>query len=337
MYHIWKARYSSRFSGSMSSRFLLSFLVTHLTHCVTGDIPYYATRCHLRGRLDFTIRLSSSAHIVKIIEENALFPCEPFIPQPTPIPYRINVNLPIYDSLPSGTTARTSTSGGSEWSPSISETHEHPFVLKKKATLRSGQTSTRSSQRSPPSYRSSTLSNSILFPPPEEAEQPSEEPHPQDHTKLSTAWDAMLAGRFLAPNILTILPFYLSSCFEDVRSHPPMQILLPPNSFRNFGTLSNFSFDSETQPLELTRYSSQASDESAVMLPTATDSLHLSKVVMTVRSCKEAIWTEYQKLFPAESPLVTSSARPKDALSLSYMSKSSAREAFDKAWSNWEG
>ena len=35
--------------------------------------------------------------------------------------------------------------------------------------------------------------------------------HPQDHTRLKTAWDEML--NFLSPNILSVIPFYLTSTY----------------------------------------------------------------------------------------------------------------------------
>lgn len=53
--------------------------------------------------------------------------------------------------------------------------------------------------------------------------------HPQDHTRLIASWDAMLARRFLCPNLLAILPFYLAAEF-DVETLPVLRVPLPLNS-----------------------------------------------------------------------------------------------------------
>jgi hypothetical protein len=54
----------------------------------------------------------------------------------------------------------------------------------------------------------------------------------RDHSRIRASWEAMLASRFLPPQLLPVLPFYLSSTFEVVHSYPLLQVDLPSNSVK---------------------------------------------------------------------------------------------------------
>ncbi|KAJ7158655.1 hypothetical protein C8R46DRAFT_396374 [Mycena filopes] len=171
--------------------------------------------------------------------------------------------------------------------------------------------------------------------------------HPQDHTRLKTAWDAMLSRRFLASSVITVLPFYLSSFFENVQTHPALQVSLPPSSTApdSGSRSSSESFDAETlfdQNFSPSRLSD--TDMYSIKSKSTTGSsrtvpfwgrMHLAKTVNTVSACKEAIWTEYQRLYPGDlPPIIQQTVRPKDARFRAL--KHSPREAFETDWTSWE-
>ncbi|KAI0925790.1 hypothetical protein AcW1_008122 [Taiwanofungus camphoratus] len=166
---------------------------------------------------------------------------------------------------------------------------------------------------------------------------------PQDHSKLKTAWEAMLHHRFLTPSLLSVLPFYLSSSFRDIQMMPTLHIVLPPNSYledNNYGS-SHFFHDGDV-PSDLSalyldlkvhgsrwssdsradRSSTRSRQSSATISSWA--SLHLARSVQTIRGCKEAIWAEYKELAGVEGCL--------DANGVVM----NQREEFEAAWTNWE-
>lgn len=178
----------------------------------------------------------------------------------------------------------------------------------------------------------------------------------QDHSRLKAAWDAMLAQRFLTPQLTTVLPFYLSSSFVDIRTHPPLQIPMLPNSRlhkkgNNHDALSGSPtleekfdpdalFDLRTSgrtSAESTgdNYSNRFTKISQRTVPSWSH-MHLAKTVQTISGCKESIWDEYEKLYINDPrvPPVTRTSRPKHIRSL--VIKPSVREDFERCWSNWE-
>ncbi|KAJ7126888.1 S-adenosyl-L-methionine-dependent methyltransferase [Mycena epipterygia] len=169
--------------------------------------------------------------------------------------------------------------------------------------------------------------------------------HPRDHTRLKAAWDAMLSRRFLAASIVTVLPFYLSSFFENVQTHPSLQVALPPSltSPDTESRSSDDSFDADTLFDSSLRRLSDADMYSIKSRSTSSSQrtvpfwgrMHLAKTVNTVSACKEALWVEYEKLYPGDlPPIITKTARPKDARFRPV--KHSPREAFETDWSGWE-
>ncbi|EMD34054.1 hypothetical protein CERSUDRAFT_117562 [Gelatoporia subvermispora B] len=162
---------------------------------------------------------------------------------------------------------------------------------------------------------------------------------PRDHSRLYDAWEAMLHRRFLNEKLLSVLPFYLSSSFDDIQSHPTLRVLLPPNSRLDLdseigGTFHHMNFDLSALFLELqdhngrqsesrTDGSSLRSAQSAGATTSALASLHLARTVQIVRGCKEKMWEVYQAV---------AASNPNDQpLSRSYL-----YEQFNAEWTNWE-
>lgn len=166
--------------------------------------------------------------------------------------------------------------------------------------------------------------------------------HPQDHTRLKTAWDAMLATRFLAPNLLSVIPFYLtSSSFIDTKAHESLTIALPPNSgvipTQNPQPNLNERFSRPgRRSIKVDGFTFHAS-LSPVMQPqlSIATSMHLAKTVNTIRGCKEAIWNEYNKLYSADASYILSRIAPDEDNSFQQPVHIS-RKAFEVDWSNWD-
>ena len=158
---------------------------------------------------------------------------------------------------------------------------------------------------------------------------------PRDHARLKAAWEAMLASRFLAPKLLAVLPFYLSSIFIDIQVQPPLKVQLPPNSGQQ--STQRRSADSVSSDLSSSGCSNSSgfSMESTRAFVSSCATMHLARNVETVKGCKEAIWEEYEKLYSTDAmPAVTRTARPESAAAQS--AKPSARETFELQWSSWE-
>lgn len=275
----------------------------------------------------------------QIIEEDLIFPCATYV-RSRSRPPPIAVNLPRSDSLPSSSASiRTSTTLLSPdlWPSSFEET----FLDSKSSNLLH-----RLHESPPPPQKQWPTNNSTLALSDTEEDDESHETHPQDHSRLKTAWERMLAVRFLNSSLINVLPFYLSTCFVDVQSHAPLQVPLPPNSSTPFSAGVRSSFDNQNSmpdsPFILAPYSGRKSSDLVEIVAAKREqrlaqknaTMHLARAVCIVTGCKEAIWDEYKSLYGPELPPVTRTARPTEAASQAY--RSSAREGFDRAWSNWE-
>ncbi|KDQ57325.1 hypothetical protein JAAARDRAFT_35950 [Jaapia argillacea MUCL 33604] len=269
--------------------------------------------------LEEVYRILKPGSYLEIVEDDLIFPCGP------PPRRRVAQNSvisslmrPIHSnvSLRSLSTARSST-----LFELITPISEHPPSLAKTSSLESHQSL---SPRSPPM-----------------AVDTQHVSDPQDHSKVKSAWEGMLNSRFLAPQLLSVLPFYLSSsAFVEIQSHPPLQISLPPNS----GSRDYFPPRPDTESdvgvfddfKKLLRRSSSESNksrksihESAPYLesaPTCT-SMHLLRSVRLICGCKESIWTEYEKLYGDEPTVHPLKERP---------NTNTCRDEFETAWTNWE-
>ncbi|KAF5367526.1 hypothetical protein D9758_003609 [Tetrapyrgos nigripes] len=321
-------------------------------------------------------RVMKSGAILEIIEEDLIFPyCQsarsrPERPRPSPLTV-IDLPISVSESNSSDTISSRNSlntlSSSTLWSAfdepadgTLSRKLSLTPLLESPALSFNGS---RFSPKSPFSIKSHSTfpsrGSTPTIPSPVTSLPISEEPpsynvitpHPQDHSKLKAAWDAMLSHRFLAPRVVTVLLFYLSSCFVDVKSHPSLHIPLPPNSgvgpptqsqrtsrgrSDTFNPIQQFELQKTTDGRRSDEESPPESPTSASHRQSTWAPMHLAKVVKTVQACKEAIFDEYEKLHSADLPPVQLTS-PKDGRKLIVSStKSSTREIFEREWLNWE-
>lgn len=146
----------------------------------------------------------------------------------------------------------------------------------------------------------------------------------------------MLSVRFINPQILTVLPFYLQAVFHEVQNLPNVKVYLPlpsgvvPNPESD--AVSQLSLDSSSSTTLVdspsinslstqTRRNSEASDHNRDAQNLLRARMHLCRTIETIRACKESIWPEYLKLHHHE--------RKKPNIWLD-------REDFDTYFFNWE-
>jgi hypothetical protein len=180
--------------------------------------------------------------------------------------------------------------------------------------------------------------------------------HPQDHTRLKIAWDAMLATRFLSPNLLSVLPFYLTSASFSVKAHSPILVPLPPNSgvssslksFQSMGSLRHpdrsggtmFDFHLSNKSIKTdgcsirTSFSMGSRQQQQQQPPWGT--MHLAKVTSIVKGCKEAIWSEYQKLYSKDALNILARTAPDEEDYASQPYECLIHKAFEVDWNNWD-
>ncbi|KII85041.1 hypothetical protein PLICRDRAFT_45153 [Plicaturopsis crispa FD-325 SS-3] len=178
--------------------------------------------------LEEVSRVLKPGAVVEIIEEDLIFPCSP-PPKTRPPPLRLDmsstptlVSSSHASSLKSATTPSTSSSylSTDPWSTLTLHSNHSTRSLLRESTI--------FEEPEPPEFEITTRSSSSDDIQSRKSDQVIMDG--QDHTKLKRAWEAMLGSRFLASQLVSVLPFYLSSAFEDVRSLPLLQVPLPPNS-----------------------------------------------------------------------------------------------------------
>jgi hypothetical protein len=275
-----------------------------------------------------------------MIEEDLIFPCGP---RPLRISTDVSHGGPISPRSPSSLTL-------SDGWPSQSQDHSSHSTLPNSPEASSPDITPLST------YLGSSSTFTLGPTVPSDFDE-----HPRNHTKLKAAWDAMLSKRFLAAQVVTVLPFYLSSAFVDVRTQLSVQIPLPPNSItdkkkggklyssarnNNSGQISvdlDIHSDLKMSPGKATtadaKNDSNPSSRTQSQLkfprrvPTC-PSMHLAKTVQTVIECKESIWFEYENLYGPAVPQIAQTVRGKDDIPPWH--HHTAREDFERAWSNWE-
>ena len=154
--------------------------------------------------------------------------------------------------------------------------------------------------------------------------------NPRDHRRLLASWKEMLHNRFLAPQLVSILPFYLSSMFDTVQPQPLIQVRLPPNSgivHRDPEDHSSYDHDSGiSYNIQYPFISKDApKPHPSAPLPSSTRPLQLARKVYTIMACKEPIWAEYEALY-GSSPTVSQ---------VLGRNTNTARDEFEFHWSNW--
>ncbi|KAF8964930.1 hypothetical protein BDZ97DRAFT_1814044 [Flammula alnicola] len=309
-------------------------------------------------------RVMTPGAVLEIIEENLLFPCpSTLLQQPDQEASRSSPAVYIYippPHIPSlkllkskSTNFYVRSSGSPERSPISPATsiHEHSKFASRISLFR------------PSVYVSGPSSSSTLAQPsPATTETTTGTEHPQDHTRLNIAWEAMLATCFLSPKLLSVIPFYLtSSSFADTKSHSPLIIPLHPNSgakpiptlklYRSMGSMR----EKENQrtvadPLHEFDFAPAVSTRSikpdgcsfrTSILPRpqapAWGTMHLARTVSTIKGCKEAIWAEYKQLYDKDALYLLSRTASGDGEDYSSQPhKYVVRKAFEVDWNNWE-
>ncbi|KAG1905449.1 uncharacterized protein F5891DRAFT_1009359 [Suillus fuscotomentosus] len=268
--------------------------------------------------------------VLEIIEEDLLFPCQ---------------STRSHDVTPSSGQCSGSSTQSSNTVVTATSYHESVSSLKAKDdTNTSLDTLSGTSSTSLPS----TLDAKLKHPKP---------PDPQDHTRLQRAWEEMLYNYFLSPQLLSVLPLYLSLSFPSIRSHPPLQIPLPLDSSARQQLITQHSVSTiQIDPatlFELRALSAQPSfeaDPSArASVMTAGDSeqtmsswacMHLARTVRTIVGCKESIWSAYERLYSEDpTPRVVRTTQQKPTSVRSDLRPSPTnplRDYFERDWINWE-
>lgn len=178
--------------------------------------------------------------------------------------------------------------------------------------------------------------------------------HPQNHTRLKIAWDAMLTTQFLSPNLLSVLPFYLTSASFSVKVHEAVLIPLPPNSgvrsplksYQSMGSLRQpdrsgaIPFDflpALNRSIKGHGFSMRSSFSSEPRpQPHPWGAMHLAKITSVVKGCKDAIWLEYQKLYSNDALNILARTAPDAEDYASQRPFHLVRKAFEVDWYNWD-
>lgn len=147
----------------------------------------------------------------------------------------------------------------------------------------------------------------------------------RDHTRLKEAFLQMLSSRFINSGVLTILPFYLQSAFQDVQIFPPVKLYLPSPTgvvqpIDQSDSTSSFSLDSSSTLVEAESSSRQTShaDQPANNYRAR---LYLARTLAVMRGCMETLWMEYERLYRFER------TKPNTRLD---------RDDFESYFYNWE-
>lgn len=161
--------------------------------------------------------------------------------------------------------------------------------------------------------------------------------HPQDHSRLERSWELMLSDQFICGSVLSILPLYIQTVFQDVQTFPHWKVLLPSNSK---GVLEHVSQTLQVREEEgyhlknntpLVPSSSGSTSLAGDLMLQKWASMHLARVVNQIQECKARVEEQYDKLY-SDHPLY----RPRPVVedpndSTPWLSD------FETCWRNWEG
>ncbi|TDL25799.1 S-adenosyl-L-methionine-dependent methyltransferase [Rickenella mellea] len=212
--------------------------------------------------------------------------------------------------------------------PSPSGTITQASQIPEKLKNSNGSDSVRSTASSTPSLKRSG-SAQLLSREPENR---------RDHSALKDAFHRMLTRRFINPNVLSVLPFYLQTSFKDVQSHPHFVAHLPPpsdgpggtsNETASFRLTSDSGIDMDfTHPEQMLdiapRNALVASAFNVFNTPKKANiagRLSLARAMRLVIGCKEEMWVEYERLHREKRE------KPNPRLD---------REEFEMHFQNWE-
>jgi hypothetical protein len=161
---------------------------------------------------------------------------------------------------------------------------------------------------------------------------------PRDHQRIAESWKAMLQNRFISPQTISILGFYLDSVFDRVEATPQLQMRLPPNSCLtsrefhasdepNFDPFSGFSLHTRPNPPPSRKVWESKSSTlfPNVPVPDSSTAIHLARRLHTIIQYKSSIWSAYV-------------SRYRDSPTLPYLqghARITPEDEFDFHWSNW--
>jgi hypothetical protein len=177
--------------------------------------------------------------------------------------------------------------------------------------------------------------------------------HPQNHIKLKAAWDNMLASRFISNKVLSILPFYLSTLFSGVEIFHLYTVPLPTNTPLEYGIWDDddslYSFPRpRNRPQQKNHLPVVKVDpDNLINHPIITDlprlqamdlqelaGMHLHYTVNFIKTCKEAIREQYQKLFPDDEGSQPN-GRIQRIVGTDVLFQGAKPEPFDVEWHDW--
>ncbi|KAF8532199.1 S-adenosyl-L-methionine-dependent methyltransferase [Gautieria morchelliformis] len=136
---------------------------------------------------------------------------------------------------------------------------------------------------------------------------------PRDHSRLKAAFDAMVEVRFLNPQVISTIPFYMDLHFDNVLMTPIIHTMLPPSSFvrDREDSLSGAGMEdtlsgSSAEPSALMEQHIDVKDmlrmaPHAANLEVTFDhggQMHLQMTMDMVLACKEAMWEQFECLNP---------------------------------------
>lgn len=262
-------------------------------------------------------RIMKPGAVLEIIDEDLIFPNAtiPGLPQttnsPSPTPPRLEI-LTKFDTKSSGTSSTSSPD--TVYLTPVDEKSSQNKPKSRRSRLTSFVASVTSKDHSPDSPERPRKHTREGSPPTSLFDYSI---HPQNHAKLKTAWDSMLASRFISNKVLSILPFYLSTLFSGVESFHLYTVPLPSST-----PLEHEPWDDDDSLYSIPR-NRNAPCKPHPVVPICPDytinhpivtelprlqamdlyelaGMHLHYVVGFIRACKATIKEEYQKLFPDE-------------------------------------
>ena len=159
----------------------------------------------------------------------------------------------------------------------------------------------------------------------------------------------MLRKKFLMSRCPTILEFHLQTHFTDVKTHPSLEIPMPGSSATRHDRthvtpLAHGRADTD-KLFDLRPPSSRSSNDDNISIVSQRSRLlsswapmHLARTANTVIACKENVWEAYRELFGSQlsSAAINRASPAKDFTEVRPSPSTAVRDAFEKAWSNWD-
>lgn len=165
----------------------------------------------------------------------------------------------------------------------------------------------------------------------------------------------MLARRFISNKVLSILPFYLSTLFDGLEIFNLYTVPLPTNTLLEHGVWDGDDDSLYSFPRPRTHHMPPKPPScvkvdltNTVSYPIATDlprlqamdlrelaGMHLHYTVSFIKSCKEAIRKEHQRMFPVDD-CAKLSARMQRSVGCDTMDSAHRKaDPFEVEWNDW--